>query len=85
MPKPLKKKLFRAQFLITKPPKSKYEKVKGVSNILFILAKKEIDVKIYIENKILEDIRKQNNNDETIYLKTLNIKEQKMDGLISLS
>ena len=85
MPKPLKKKLFRAQFLITKPPKSKYEKVKGVSNILFIHAKKEIDVKIYIENKILEDIRKQNNNDETIYLKTLNIKEQKMDGLISLS
>ena len=85
MPKPPKKKLFRAQFLITKPPKSKYEKVKGVSNILFILAKKEIDVKIYIENKILEDIRKQNNNDETIYLKTLNIKEQKMDGLISLS
>ena len=68
MPKPLKKKLFRAQFLITKPPKSKYEKVKGVSNILFILAKKEIDVKIYIENKILEDIRKQNNNDETIYM-----------------
>lgn len=84
MPKQLKTKLFRAQFLITKPPKSKYEKVKGASNILFILAKKEIDVKIYIENKILEDIRKQNNNDETIYLKTLNIQEQKMDGLISL-
>ena len=27
----------------------------------------------------------ENNNDEEIYLKTLNIKEQKMDGLISLS
>lgn len=84
MPKPLKKKLFRAQFLITKPPKSKYERVKGVSNILFIIANKEVDVKMYVENKILQDIRSKNNDDETIYLKTLNIKEQKMDGLISI-
>ena len=85
MPKQLKTKLFRAQFLITKPPKSKYEKVKGVSNILFIVAYKEIDVRMYVEKQLLEHVRKQNNNDETIYLKTLNIKEQKMDGLISLS
>lgn len=84
MPKPPKRKLFRAQFLITRPPKSKYEKVKGASNILFIIAHKEVDVKMYVENKILEDIRKENGNDETIYLKTLNIKEQKMDGVISL-
>ena len=84
MPKPLKKKLFRAQFLITKPPKIKYERVKGVSNILFIIANKEVDVKMYVENKILQDIRSKNNDDETIYLKTLNIKEQKMDGLISI-
>ncbi len=84
MPKPPKQKLFRAQFLITKPPKSKYERVKGASNILFIIAHKEVDVKMYVENKILQDIRSQNNDDETIYLKTLNIKEQKMDGLISI-
>ena len=82
MPKPLKKKLFRAQFLITRPP---YEKIKGISKVLFIVAYKEIDVRMYIEKQLLEDVRKENNNDETIYLKTLNIKEQKMDGLISLS
>jgi hypothetical protein len=40
---------------------------------------------MYIEKQLLEDVRKENNNDEEIYLKTLNIKEQKMDGLISLS
>ena len=40
---------------------------------------------MYVEKQLLEDVRKENNNDETIYLKTLNIKEQKMDGLISLS
>ena len=85
MPKPLKKKLFRAQFLITRPPKTKYEKVQGISNVLFIVAYKEIDVRMYIEKQLLEDVRKENNNDEEIYLKTLNIKEQKMDGLISLS
>lgn len=84
MPKPLKKKLFRAQFLITKPASSIHEKIKGVSNILFILAHKELDVKMYIESKILEDIRIQNNGDQSIYIKTLNIKEQKMDGLISI-
>ena len=85
MPKPLKKKLFRAQFLITKPPKTNYEKIKGISKVLFIVAYKEIDVRMYIEKQLLEDVRKENNNDEEIYLKTLNIKEQKMDGLISLS
>ena len=85
MPKPLKKKLFRAKFLITRPQKTKYEKIKGISNVLFIVAYKEIDVRMYIEKQLLEDVRKENNNDEEIYLKTLNIKEQKMDGLISLS
>lgn len=85
MPKPLKKKLFRAQFLISRPPKIKYEKVKGISRVLFIVAYKEIDVRMYVEKQLLEHVRKENNNDETIYLKTLNIKEQKMDGLISLS
>ena len=84
MPKPLKKKLFRAQFLITKPPKSIHEKIKGVSNILFILAYKELDVKMYVESKILADIRVQNDGDQSIYIKTLNIKEQKMDGLVSI-
>lgn len=85
MPKPLKKKLFRAQFLISRPPKIKYEKVKGISRVLFIVAYKEIDVRMYVEKQLLQHVRKENNNDETIYLKTLNIKEQKMDGLISLS
>ena len=85
MPKLPKIKLFRAQFLITKPPKTKYEKIKGISNVLFIVAYKEIDVRMYIEKQLLEDVRKKNNNDETIYLKTLNIKEQKMDGFILLS
>ena len=85
MPKPPKQKLFRAQFLITKPPKSKYERVKGASKILFIVAYKEIDVRMYVEKQLLEHVRKENNNDETIYLKTLNIKEQKMDGFILLS
>ena len=85
MPKLPKKKLFRAQFLITRPPKTEYEKVKGISNVLFIVAYKEIDVRMYVEKQLLEHVRKENNNDETIYLKTLNIKEQKMDGLISLS
>ena len=60
-------------------------KIKGISNVLFIVAYKEIDVRMYIEKQLLEDVRKENNNDEEIYLKTLNIKEQKMDGLISLS
>ena len=62
MPKPLKKKLFRAQFLITKPPKTKYEKIKGISNVLFIVAYKEIDVRMYIEKQLLEDVIKENNN-----------------------
>lgn len=84
MPKQPKKKLFRAQFFITKPPKSRYEKVKGISNILFIIAHKEVDVRMYVENNILEDVRAKNNNDKTIYIKTLNIKEQKMDCLISI-
>ncbi len=84
MPKPLKKKLFRAQFLITKPARSIHEKVKGVSNIIFILAYKELDVKMYVESKILEDIRTDNNGDKSIYIKTLNIKEQKLDAFISI-
>lgn len=82
--KPLKKKLFRAQFLITKPPKSIHEKIKGISSILFIIAHKELDVKMYIESKVLEDVRTENNGDNSIYIKTLNIKEQKMDGLFSI-
>lgn len=77
-----KPKLYRAQFLITKPAK-KYEKIKGISAINFYLALNENDVKNHI-NKILEKIREENNKDSSIYLKTLNIKLLKFNEIHNL-
>lgn len=79
MPKP---KLYRAQFLITRPTK-RFEKVNGISVVNFYLANNETEVKVHV-NGILEEIRKENNNDETIYLKTLNIKLQKFNSIHNL-
>lgn len=77
-----KPKLYRCQFLITKPC-GKYEKVKGVSGIHFYLAYSENEVKEHM-NEILEKVRSDNNHDDSIYLKTLNIKLQRMDAVYSL-
>ena len=77
-----KPKLYRAQFLITKPPRN-LEKVTGISVVNFYLANNETDVKDHV-NSIMEEIRKENNNDDTIYLKTLNIKLQKFNNLHNL-
>ena len=76
-----KPKLYRCQFLISKPC-GKYEKVKGISGIHFYLAYSENEVKDHM-SEVLEKIRS-SNNDESIYLKTLNIKLQRMDGLFNL-
>lgn len=77
-----KPKLYRAQFLITKPTR-RFVKVTGISVINFYLADNENEVKAHV-NTILEDIRKENGNDETIYLKTLNIKPQKFNSIHNL-
>ena len=76
-----KPKLYRCQFLISKPC-GKYEKVKGISGIHFYLAYSENEVKDHM-SEVLEKVRS-SNNDESIYLKTLNIKLQRMDGLFNL-
>lgn len=76
-----KPKLYRCQFLISKPC-GKYEKVKGISGIHFYLAYSENEVKDHM-SEVLEKIRS-SNNDESIYLKTLNIKLQRMDGVFNL-
>ncbi len=78
----LKTKLYRVQVLITKPA-GKYEKVKGISNVFFYLAERESDVKDDI-NRFLEHIRAENNNDQTIYIKTLNIKQERFSGIKNL-
>ena len=78
-----KPKLYRAQFLITKP-KKRFVKVTGISVINFYLANNENDVKDHV-NSIVEDIRKENGNDETIYLKTLNIQLQKFNSVHNLN
>ena len=78
-----KAKLYRVQFLITKPAK-KYEKVTGISHVLFISAYSEEDIREYV-HKILLDIRRENENDPEIYLKTLNIKLQRCSGTVNLT
>ena len=51
--------------------------------INFYLADNENEVKAHV-NTILEDIRKENGDDETIYLKTLNITPQKFNSIHNL-
>ena len=78
-----KAKLYRVQFLITKPA-TKYEKITGISEVLFISAYNENDIREYM-NQTLLDIRKENDNDPEIYLKTLNIKLQRCSGTVNLT
>lgn len=78
----LKTKLYRVQVLITKPPE-KNVKVKGISNIIFFLAEKESDVRDEID-LFLKSIRAENNNDQSIYIKTLNIKQERFNALKNL-
>lgn len=78
----LKTKLYRVQVLITKPPE-KNVKVKGLSNVFFFLAEKESDVRDEID-LFLKSVRAENNNDQSIYIKTLNIKQERFTAVKSL-
>lgn len=78
----LKTKLYRVQVLITKPA-GKYEKIKGISNIFFYLAERESDVRNHIDG-FLESVRADNNNDQSIYIKTLNIKQERFNAIKNL-
>lgn len=81
---PAKKvKLYRVQFLITKPAK-KNEKVKGLSHVFFISAYNEDSIREFVMG-FLNNVRIENNNDHEIYLKTMNIKLQRCTGTVNLA
>lgn len=74
-------KLYRVQFLITKPAE-KNVKITGVSKVHFCLADNEQQVQDHV-NKILEEIRQQNDNDPKIYVKNLKIEKLRFDGVFN--
>ena len=78
----LKTKLYRVQVTMTKPSEANM-KVKPLSNIIFYLAKSESDVREDV-NRFLESVRTENNNDETIYIRTLNIKQERFSAVKNL-
>lgn len=74
-------KLYRVQFLITKPTE-KNVRITGVSKVHFCLAESEQQVQDHV-NTVLEEIRKLNNNDSTIYVKNLKIEKLRFDGVFN--
>lgn len=82
MKTPKKQKLYRAQFSIAVPNQGLVS-FKPLSLILFFVALSEKHVEDYLKTEFLKEIQDKNSA-QNAFIKTLNIKQQRMDGIMQL-